>query len=431
MISKTKWQKYLQKMAAVDAKAAELMRQFIEANGLENRALVISYAYDLTSKYGEVASELACEMYDLMAESQGAVVPPAEPADTATIDEVSRGVMYGKYHSPNQIPSIVGRQVRQAGADTMLKNAIRDQVEWAWIPSGDTCAFCITLASRGWQRASKKVLKGDHAEHIHANCDCTFGIAFNEKGKRDYDSIYDPKKYEDMYYGADGNTPKQRINSIRRMKYQQNREYIRAQQNAANQARKLFELSQTEGEASIPASMVRNYEGFEQLELNHEDKESLSALHENAIRNQFEYGQILYDGGKTDILTSNSYNTVRLPVEQTQGTNLRVYHSHTNVTLPSSADFRPLTLEKVKSVGVVSSNGDTWVIEIGDGYRPSADELSDYLYDLERTLPYELMDYPEFNDWTPEERSYMLIREKCFRVCREFGWKLMGGYIDE
>lgn len=255
MISKTKWQKYLQKMAAIDEKAAELMRQFIEANGLENKALVVSYAYDLTSKYGEVASELACEMYDLMAETQRVAVPPAEPADTATIDEVTRGVMYGKYHSPNQIPSIVGRQVRQAGADTMLKNAIRDQAEWAWIPSGDTCAFCITLASRGWQKASMKVLKGDHAEHIHANCDCTFGIAFNEKGRQEYDSIYDPQKYADMYYGADGNTPKERINSIRRALYQQDPEYFRAQKNAAYLARKL------ENEKVLTQRLSFNYNG--------------------------------------------------------------------------------------------------------------------------------------------------------------------------
>lgn len=250
MISKIKWQKYLQKMAAVDEKAAELMRQYIEANGLENKAAVVSYAYDLTSKYGEVASELACEMYDLMAETQGAVVPPAEPADTATLDEVTRGVMYGKYHSPNQIPSIVGRQVRQAGADTMLKNAIRDQVEWAWIPSGDTCAFCITLASRGWQRASKKVLKGDHAEHIHANCDCTFGIAFNEKGKQEYDYIYDPHKYAAMYYGADGRTPTDKINSIRRARYQLNKDYINAQKRDAYQARQIL-LSGERPEVSL------------------------------------------------------------------------------------------------------------------------------------------------------------------------------------
>jgi hypothetical protein len=237
MISKAKWQTYIQKLAAIDEKAAEMIREYIDTNGLENSQELIDYAHGIVTKYGEASAELSCEMYDLMAKTQGAVVPPAEPADTATIDEIARGVQWGKYHSPNQIPSIVGRQTRLAGADTMIKNAIRDQVEWAWIPSGDTCAFCITLASRGWQRASKKVLKGDHAEHIHANCDCTFGIAFNEKGKREYDYIYDPKKYEDMYYGADGNTPKERINSIRRARYQVNKDYINAQKRDAYQAR--------------------------------------------------------------------------------------------------------------------------------------------------------------------------------------------------
>ena len=54
----------------------------------------------------------------------------------------------------------------------LLKNAVRDGAEWAWVPHGDTCPFCITLASNGWQKASRKVLKGGHAEHIHANCDC-------------------------------------------------------------------------------------------------------------------------------------------------------------------------------------------------------------------------------------------------------------------
>lgn len=239
MISKAKWQVYIQKLAAIDAKAAEMIREYIDTNGLENSQKLIEYAHGIVTKYGETSAELSCEMYDMMAEAQGAVVPPAEPADTATIDEVARGVQWGKYHSPNQIPSIVRRQTRQAGADTMIKNAIRDRAEWAWIPSGDTCAFCITLASRGWQKASKKVLKGDHAEHIHANCDCTFGIAFNEKGKREYDSIYDPQKYEDMYYGADGRSPTDKINSIRRARYQLNKDYINAQKRDAYLARNM------------------------------------------------------------------------------------------------------------------------------------------------------------------------------------------------
>ncbi len=65
------------------------------------------------------------------------------------------------------------------------------------------CRKAAVFMYCGWQTASKKVLKGNHAEHVHANCECTFGIAFNEKGRQQYDRIYDPQKYADMYYGAD------------------------------------------------------------------------------------------------------------------------------------------------------------------------------------------------------------------------------------
>jgi hypothetical protein len=116
--------------------------------------------------------------------------------------------------------SSVGRMVKMTGVDTTMQNAIRDGAEWAWIPHGDTCAFCITLASRGWQRASKKALKNGHAEHIHANCDCTYAVRFD--GKTDV-AGYDPDKYKRMYYDAEGNTPKERINSMRREFYKQNK----------------------------------------------------------------------------------------------------------------------------------------------------------------------------------------------------------------
>ncbi len=239
MISKAKWQRYIKKLADIDEHAGDLMRQYIEANGLQDNNALIDYAFGLATKYGEASAELGCEMVELMAAAQGVEIPPAVPAETATVQEVAKGVMYGKYHSPSQIPNIVSRKVRQAGADTVMKNAIVNNAEWAWVPSGDTCAFCITLASRGWQRASKKVLKGNHVEHIHSNCDCTFALAFNEKGKRKYDSVYDPKKYEDMYYGAEGHTPGDRINAMRRAKYHQNKDYINTQKRNAYQLRKL------------------------------------------------------------------------------------------------------------------------------------------------------------------------------------------------
>ena len=197
----------------------------------EYQNAAIDYAYALATKYGEGAGSAACELYDAIAELQGANVPPAVPADTATVSEAAKAVVGTmKTGNDNIVASSVGRMVKLVGVDTIQKNALRDGAEWAWIPMGDTCAFCLTLASRGWQKASKKAIKGGHAEHVHANCDCTYAIRF--KPNIDVEG-YDPKKYLDMYYDADGGTPQDRINAMRREFYKENKEAINAQKRSA------------------------------------------------------------------------------------------------------------------------------------------------------------------------------------------------------
>lgn len=197
----------------------------------EYQNAAIDYAYALATRYGEAAGSAACELYDAIAELQGANVPPAVPADTATVPEAAKAVVGTmKTGNDNIVASSVGRMVKLVGVDTIQKNALRDGAEWAWIPMGDTCAFCLTLASRGWQKASKKAIKGGHAEHVHANCDCTYAIRF--KPNIDVEG-YDPKKYLDMYYDADGGTPQDRINAMRREFYKENKEAINAQKRSA------------------------------------------------------------------------------------------------------------------------------------------------------------------------------------------------------
>lgn len=218
MITAANWRKYIERLAAIDKKAADLVQTYIDQHGLQDTEGLIQYAYAVVTKYGETSATLASEMYDHMAELMNAGVPEAIPAETATLKEVAKGVTWGKYHSPSQIPSVVSRLVRQAGADTMIQNAKRDKAQWAWVPQGDTCPFCIKLASNGWQKASKTVLKGNHAEHIHQNCDCTFAIAFKESDRRQYDDIYDYDKYRDMYEDAGGD-----INEMRRRIYARNK----------------------------------------------------------------------------------------------------------------------------------------------------------------------------------------------------------------
>lgn len=238
IISLNSWQRYIKKLDAINSKAAEKMFEWVEAHGLDDRNALIDYAYGLTTHYGEAAAALACEMYDMTAEAAGMMLPSAEPADTATINEVGKAVNGSLKRSTVEIPSVVYRLSKQAAADTTLKNAKRDRAEFAWIPSGDTCAFCLALASRGWQEASRKTIKGDHAEHIHANCDCQFAIRFHEK---DGVAGYNPDEYLEMYENADGRTSKDKINAMRREFYAQDKEDINEQKRIRYAARRAEE----------------------------------------------------------------------------------------------------------------------------------------------------------------------------------------------
>lgn len=255
-ISEQTWRAYTQKLAKINQKAASLMSDYLEANGAGSMYKVIDYAYGLSGRYGEAAAELACEMYDAVAVAQGAAVAAAEPAQTASYDEVSR-VVRGAASQTNGPASAVGRLVKQAGADTMLKNALRDGAEFAWIPSGDACAFCATLGSRGWKRASKKTIKGDHAEHIHNNCQCEFAVRFD--GKSDVEG-YDPDKLYEEYMSADGGSPQDKINAMRRKRYAANKDTINAQKRAAyakrkNTSQSLIDVAFKKGQAKDKINM--------------------------------------------------------------------------------------------------------------------------------------------------------------------------------
>ena len=231
-ISAKTWNEYVIRLSRLNQKAGQLMREYIDAHGTADTDDLVAYSYGLVTKYGEGSAELACQMYEALAEAQGVHVPAAEPAATASYGEVARMVSATKDQNPANLSNGVSRLVKRAGADTTLKNAIRDGAEWAWVPHGDTCPFCITLASNGWQKASQKQLKGGHAEHIHAHCDCEFAVRFRSDTTV---AGYDPDKYYRQYREAGGD-----INKMRRIDYAANRERINAQKRAAYAARKAY-----------------------------------------------------------------------------------------------------------------------------------------------------------------------------------------------
>lgn len=237
-ISGEAWRKYILALAKVDSAATSQMQKFFSQYGTfnpdnaEEMKLLVNYAYGISTKYGEAAAELACQMYDACGLASGMFLEPAVPADVADYTEVAKTV-YGtakKTQNVERMTAAVTRLVKRAGQDTTLKNARRDGAQFAWVPNGDTCAYCIALASRGWQDTYQSVEKGGHAEHIHSNCDCAYAVRFNTSTRVDG---YDPDKYLKMYEAGadvpyineDNSHPKndalwrKRLNGMRRKAY--------------------------------------------------------------------------------------------------------------------------------------------------------------------------------------------------------------------
>lgn len=244
-ITRRQWDRYISRLRSINNKAVEEVGAYLERKGgfeSLNRTELIDYAYYVSNKYGEASAALSAEMYDAIAELSGAAVPSAVPAEV-TYQDVAKTVngIIKNTGNGNVLAQGIGRLVKMAGTDTILSNAYRDRpkgkgskrrhsgAQVAWIPVGDTCPFCLMLASKGWVNQTEWGAN-NHSEHIHANCDCTYAVRFNK------DLVfegYDPDEYKAMYDNAEGKTRNEKFNSMRRDYYAENKDKINAQKRAA------------------------------------------------------------------------------------------------------------------------------------------------------------------------------------------------------
>lgn len=165
-------------MSEISKEAAEKMQEYIRKNGFADDQRMLEVAFALATHYGEAISALSCKMYEATAAAQKVTIRAAEAAATPSFKDVAIAVHGTMKQSNDLVPSTVGKIVKQIGADTTLKNAKRDGACFAWVPQGDTCNYCMMMAALGWQKAGDGTIKGNHAEHIHSNCDCQYMIDF-------------------------------------------------------------------------------------------------------------------------------------------------------------------------------------------------------------------------------------------------------------
>ena len=366
-ITEKTWVEYITRLARLNAAAGQKIAEYVAKYGAADTNALIEYACALAQKYGEGSAELACQMYDAVAEASGAAVPPAQPAAPATYGETAKMVNATK-ESPPLLQSGVSRLVKQAAADTTLQNAARDGAEWAWVPHGDTCAFCAMLASNGWQRAGKKTLRGEHARHIHANCDCEYAVRFN--GDTNV-AGYDPDSYLEEYYAAGGD-----LNAMRRARYARDKGRINAQKRAAYAARKLREqagrgILNENGSGYLPITQqsLEAVQSFACRTLDEAGQRVLAEAHRELLRVAYGqpagtevarcYGLDMRPLG--EIVLGDRPGRVRIPDQD------RPYiaaHTHPSGMTFSPGDIRGFaTREKMRMLTAVGNDGTVYAIE--------------------------------------------------------------------
>lgn len=245
-IDEKAWNKYISMLRTLtDRTSAEILRLIdsIDFWSLSKDEIgpIMDNIFAIAKKNSDASATLSLEFFEMMSDGK---ISATEMAAFDDIGEIYKAYNSIKQHQNSEVfADAVSRLVKRSSADTVLKNAIKAGCEVAWIPHGETCAFCLTLASNGWVKASSSLLINGHADHIHANCDCTYAVRFDNdttvKG-------YDPDKYLRIYESAPGQSPAERINAMRREFYKENSEKINKQKRIAYVKRKERESSKSE-----------------------------------------------------------------------------------------------------------------------------------------------------------------------------------------
>lgn len=209
------------------------------ANAAEQLRNIIT---EIVDYYGLATSELGAQWYEYCralgvgGEFSAIVEPPnvaiVKSAANAEIDKLFNGTADTE-KVVSLLQDVVMDQVTRQARDTIVRNlgmeTAVDNVGYARVPVGDTCAFCIMLASRGFVYPSKKVAeRSKTGEKYHPNCNCVavpFHKAETIPGYAD-----ELRKYEQMYFDADnlrrsGEMPKELKERIQEAKKRHNEKY--------------------------------------------------------------------------------------------------------------------------------------------------------------------------------------------------------------
>lgn len=202
-------------LSKVEAAAAEYVRRRVEAylESFPNASVadVREFAKEVVGQavdaYGDAASTAAADLYDELAEAAGESLPSAAVDTSDVSGYIDRGVRYqaGKLvdGAPTafaaRVSDIARDQVARRANQTMIRNAGRDRIRYARVPTGpEPCTYCAMLASRGFVYRTESSAAAATG-HFHHGCRCKVvpSTAGSVEG-------YDPDEWADRWHAMEG-----------------------------------------------------------------------------------------------------------------------------------------------------------------------------------------------------------------------------------
>lgn len=170
---------------------------------------VIDVAVTVAEKFAFLGAELGAQWYDLCTQLAGVDAEPAElqQSDQDTLRAKAEATVsksqetFGKtfeYYMQN----VINDSIRLTGGANLRRDYNRGLVpgKWARVPVGETCAWCLMLASQGAWYLSEESAIGD-GDHYHNGCNCKAVYHADAESIKGYSGQLG--RYKAMYYDAE------------------------------------------------------------------------------------------------------------------------------------------------------------------------------------------------------------------------------------
>lgn len=169
---------------------------------------VIDAAATVAAKFSMLGCELGAQWYDLCAELAGVDAEPAEYGDVdyADVADHARSSIGDGGDAAKKanlfLQNIIDQSIRQTGYANLWRDYERGMGggRYCRVPVGETCAWCLMLASQGAWYLTEESALGKEADHYHDGCNCKAVFFADAEDIEGYDEL---QEYKRMYYDAE------------------------------------------------------------------------------------------------------------------------------------------------------------------------------------------------------------------------------------